>query len=132
MLIPGHVLLRGRKAAEQIMVDACAITRAASTITDPETGAVYRTTTAVYTGKCKVSINSKTARPDTIGEDQLFLFRVQLQLPVTAVDVRIDDKAVITSSVYDPELVGRTVAIREVAHGTYITSRRLMAEEVIL
>lgn len=132
MLNPGPVLLRGRRAAEDLMVDACTITRTASVSTNSETGAVTRTTTTVYTGKCKVSINSKTARPDNVGEDQLFLFRVQLQLPVSAVGVQIDDQALITSSVNDVELAGRTFAIRETAHGSFITSRRLMAEEVIL
>lgn len=133
MLNPGPALLRGRQAALDLMVDSCTITRLATISTNAETGAVTRTTTTIYpAGKCRVSINSKTARPDNVAEDQLFLFRVQLQLPMTALDVRIDDQAVINSSVYDPEMVGRTFAIREIAHGSFITSRRLMAEEVIL
>lgn len=117
------------------MVDACVITRVidALTTTNSETGAVSRTTSTVYTGKCKISINSKTAHPDNVAEDQLFLFRIQLQIPVSAVGVKIDDQALITSSVYDAaELIGRTFSIREAAHGTFITARRLMAEEVVL
>jgi hypothetical protein len=132
VLNPQPALLRGRRAAEDLMVDAVTITRTASVSTNSETGAVTRTPTTVYTGKCKVAINSKTARPDNVAEDQLFLFRVQVQLPTTAVGVQIDDQALITASVNDVELAGRTFAIREIAHGSFITARRLMAEEVIL
>lgn len=131
MLNPGPVLLRGRAAAEQIMVDACTITRLATSTTDPETGHVTQTRTTVYSGQCRISINSKNARPQDIGEDTLFIFRVQLQIPIAATGVIPDDVATITASVYDPELVGKAFVVRELAHGTHITSRRLMVEEVV-
>lgn len=132
MLNPGPVLTRGRAAALAIMQDACTITRLASTSTNSETAQVTKTFTTIYSGQCRISINSKNARPQNIAEDNLFIFRVQLQLPMSAVGVLPDDQAVITACLYDPELVGKTFAVRELAHGTHITSRRLMVEEVIL
>jgi hypothetical protein len=131
VLNPGPALLRGRRAAQQIMQDACTITRLATSATDPETAQVVQTRTTVYSGQCRISINSKNARPQNIGEDTLFIFRVQLQLPISAIGVIPDDVATITASVYDPELVGKVFVVRELAHGTHITSRRLMVEEVI-
>jgi hypothetical protein len=113
------------------MVDACTITRLATSTTDPETGRVVQTRSTVYSGQCRISINSKNARPQDIGEDTLFIFRVQLQIPIIAVGVLPDDQATITSSVYDPELVGKVFVVRELAHGTHVTARRLMVEEVV-
>lgn len=130
MLNPTPVTLRGRRAAEAIMVDACTITRPTSTPTNPEMGTVVVTTATIYTGKCRVSIAVKNARPFVVGEAQLFLIRVQLQLPVTAVNVAIDDRVLLTASTLDPELVGKTFVVRELAHGTHITSRRLQMQEI--
>ena len=46
--------LRGRLAAEQLMQDACTITRTTGSSTNLQSGAVTKTTSTVYSGKCRV------------------------------------------------------------------------------
>lgn len=124
------VLLRGRAAAEALMVDTCTIRRVAGQVTDPETGVVTRTYSTVYSGKCKVQQQAGIARPERIAEAEVFVARLELHIPMSVIAVASDDLATITASVHDPDLVDREFHVRELAHKTLATARRYSIVEV--
>jgi hypothetical protein len=130
LLHANQATLRGRLAALALMVDACAITRNGTPVTNPETGVVTYNPTAVYTGQCRVSLKVKNARPDTAGEAQLWLIRTEIQLPMTVTGVQIDDLVRVTASMLDPDLVNRLFYVRELSDATHITARRIQCVEV--
>ncbi|MEU4399777.1 DUF6093 family protein [Micromonospora orduensis] len=124
------VLVRGRAAAEALMVDACVIRRDAGTTYDPDTGYPTESTSEVYVGKCRVQQQSASAGDRDVGEAALLLLRLEVQLPMSVVGVRVDDVVEVTASVHDPDLPGRRFRVRELAHKTHATARRLGVEEV--
>ncbi len=117
------VLARGRAAATAGMVDACTITRVTGHTTDPDTGVQTPTTATVYTGACRVQQRTPGgARPADAG--------MELQLPNSATGIAVGDTAVITASVNDGDLLGREFRVRELAHKSEATARRIGVEEV--
>jgi hypothetical protein len=121
---------RGQAAAEAGMVDACVIRRRSGPTTDPDTGVVTPTYTTVYTGKCKTqqAPAGGNANPSVVGEAYLLMLRLEVHLPMTVAGLDTDDEITITSS-RDPDLVGRVFLIRELAHKTYATARRVGVQE---
>lgn len=125
------VLARARATALAGMVDTCRITRVTSVVTDPDTGMQIPTTATVYEGVCRVQQRtSGGARPADAGEAYLLMLAMELQLPNSATGIVVGDVATITASVNDPDLVGRQFRVRELAHKSEATARRLGVEEV--
>lgn len=124
-----EVLARGRAAALIGMRDACTITRTGDPITDPISGDVTRPATTLYTGKCRVQQHQATADRQDIGEDQLLLLRLEVQLPMTVVGLEVGDEITMTASASDPDLPGRAFRIHDLAHATDKTSRRVQCIE---
>lgn len=126
-------ILQGRAAAEQLMVDACSITRVtgAPGPIDPDTG--QRTpapTETVYTGKCRVqTYEAHEATPDS-GEHVYTLQRYFIHLPVAAT-VDVDDQITVTAAVMDPNLVGRSYRVVALLHKTYATANRVAVDEIV-
>lgn len=124
------VLARGRAAALAGMVDTCAITRVTSHATNPDTGVVTPTVATIYTGVCRIQQRTAgDARTADAGEAYQLLLRMELQLPNSATGIAVGDVATITASVNDADLVGRQFRVRELAHKSEATSRRLGVEE---
>lgn len=124
-------LARGRVAAESLMVDACAVTRAGSSTTDDLTGAVTSTPATQYSGKCKVQQSQALGQRVDAGEASTVLLRLEVHLPVTGSQaVRRGDLVTVTSSVNDPDLVGKVFRIHDDHHKSFATARRLGVEEV--
>lgn len=125
------VLAAGRRAAEQGMVDACTITRVASTTTDPTTGMVSTTPSQVYAGRCRVQqgTTGQGNRMDP-GETSVVVLRLEVQLPMSVVGLAEGDALTVTASVHDEDLVGRRFRIHDLAHKTHATSRRVQVTEV--
>jgi hypothetical protein len=123
------VLARGRAAAEAGMVDACTVTRAGMPVTDAN-GDVTSTPTTVYTGKCRVQQHQATADEKDIGEDNLLLLRVEVQLPMSVTGLEVGDVITMTASANDPDLPGRAFRIHDLAHKTEATARRVQCVEV--
>jgi len=124
-------LARGRLAASRLFVDACTIQRVATSGTDPETGAVTRTYSGVYTGPCKIANSGAAfARPRDVGQAELFFTRMALHVPVTAPVAQPDDLLTVTASVHDPDMVGRQWHIRGTPDKTWATAHRYSIEEV--
>lgn len=123
-------LAAGRRAAEQGMVDTCAITRVAATSTNPTTGAVTETPTAVYSGRCRLQQREVQGNRVDVGETSVILLRLELQLPMSVVGLQEGDQVTAVTSASDPDLVGRIFRIRDLAHKTDATARRVQITEV--
>jgi hypothetical protein len=120
------VTLRGRVAAEALMVDACTVQHRATSAADPELGTIAATQTTVYTGVCKVQQSAPVANPSEVGEAAVFVGQLTLHLPVNdaTAAVQPDDLVTVTSCVLDASLVGKTFRLRGPAHKSYATARR--------
>jgi hypothetical protein len=116
------------------MVDSCTITRTTVTGTDPDTGQQTTSTATIYTGKCRIQQIGQgggTARPATVGEALVFQQPFVVQLPVaTSAGVDNGDLVTVTAATNDPDLSGRRFWVKELAHKTHATARRLGIEEV--
>lgn len=121
-------LARGRVAAEALMIDACDIVRPTSESTSG--GIVTPTTSAVYSGKCRIQVKQESGGGRTVGEAYLIVQRLELQLPITAAELAEGDLVTMTASALDPQLVGKTYAVQDVVRKTHLTARRATVLEV--
>lgn len=119
------VLARGRAAAETGMVDECVIRRVTGELTDPATGEVTPAYTVIYTGKCRVQGSLAQAGQITAGQDYLLMLRLEVHLPMAVTGLQAGDAITITSATHDPDLPGRVFLIRDLAHKTHATARRV-------
>jgi hypothetical protein len=121
------VLARGRTAALKLMVDACIVKHITSTSTNPTSGVITPTYSTLYTGACRVQQSKQGAsgQPTDVGEAALVLLRLEVQLPMSVVGLSEGDEITITSSALDPDLVGRVFVVRDLAHKTHLTARRV-------
>lgn len=125
------VLARGRTAALAGMVDTCTIARSENGTVDENTGRIARAEVTIYNGACRVQNQRAQSRAEEVGEDRALLLPMEIQLPTSATGLCVGDRITITASVNDPDLVGRVFAIRDLAHKSEATARRVRAEEVI-
>ena len=124
--------------AESMMVDACRIERRALDengepvrVMDPETLAYEDSWTLVYEGKARVQRASTSSdHPANAGEFRYGVESVELQLPISAAGVRRGDRVTITSSTFDPDLLGVVATVRVNLTKTHPTKRTLICEEV--
>jgi hypothetical protein len=123
------VTLRGRAAAERLMVDACVIKRLTGSSTDNDTSIITPTFTTLYTGKCKVQQGSAAASPSTVGEAVILTDQLTLHIPAAQTGVTTDDIATVTASALDPDLVGRSFRLTGLAHKSFLTARRFTMDE---
>jgi hypothetical protein len=112
------------------MVDACTITRTTGRSTDTTTGAVTPTTSTLYTGKCRVQQQQAQATTEDVGEDQVLLLRLEVQLPMSVTGLQVGDRITVTASAHDADLVGRVFRVHDLAHKTHATARRVQCLEV--
>lgn len=126
------VLLRGRAAAESLMLDACTVSRTTGSSADPESGVITPTMSTVYTGKCKVQQSAPAAGPTVIGEAEVFIGQLQVHLPVSTATAAVapGDLVTISTCALDASLVGKTFKLRGPAHKSYATARRFPMVEV--
>ncbi|WP_422744345.1 DUF6093 family protein [Micromonospora sp. WMMD754] len=122
------LLHRGRAAAERLMVDQCVVRRPSGEGSDDD-GNVVVTYEPVYAGKCRVQQPNAQAAQSDAGEDYQLLLRLEVHLPMSVVGVEVGDEVEVTASVHDPDLVGRVFLVRDLAHKTHATARRLGVTE---
>ena len=123
--------LRGRLAAESLMLDACTITRPGEVVTDPNTGDVTNTSTTVYSGKCKVqSKDSATSSPEA-GEASFTVVSRQVHIPANAADIRDGDVVTITASRLNAFTVGKQYRVEGFTPDTFDTAARLPVKEIL-
>jgi hypothetical protein len=119
-----------RRAAEGRMADQCTIRRQTGLVTDPNTGNVYPGYETIYSGKCKVQTFTNRELMKSGGEHEFIVQRYEVQIPVSAVGVRVNDEAVMDASVNDPDLVGRVYRIVGLMNKSEASARRLGVEEM--
>lgn len=111
------------------MIDQCLIQRPDGTVTDPVTGGVTVTYLSVYVGKCKVQTFTNRELFRDGGEHQFIVQRYEVDIPVSAVGVRANDQIIVTSSVFDADLTGRSYRVVGLMNKSMATARRLGVEE---
>jgi hypothetical protein len=120
-----------RAQAESMMPDTCTITGEPTKVWDEDTASWIETPNVKYTGVCEVkSENVQAAAVDQQGQ-LLVVQSLILKLPVDAsTTVGAGDVAVLSSCVFDPQLVGKKLQIGAEHHQSYATARRLPVKEI--
>lgn len=128
----GPLLARGRARAEALMVDTCTIERPTGTkIRDENTGGFTRVMQPLYTGqRCRVQSRGYWGQRTDVGQADLILLQLEIQLPVSVTGLRVHDVITVTASVNDPDLVGRKFRLKDEMHKSHATSRRVMCTEI--
>jgi hypothetical protein len=129
MTVAGDLVLEGQRAAEELMVDTCAIapvTRAYNAGSDSyvDTPGVAR-----YTGACRVKPQD-AAREVEAGSETVSLWPYVVSVSMSVTTVEVDDVVTITASALDPGLVGAVMRVRSVTQGSHVTARRLGCERI--
>jgi len=124
-------VLAGRREAEALMVDACDVMRPGEPVTDPETGNVIPGETFVYSGPCKVQQTLSQASSPEAGGHAFTVQDSRVDFPVAAGPLMVDDVVTVTSSVLDPQLVGRVFRVIELFHKSFATAQRTRVSELV-
>jgi hypothetical protein len=119
----GPDLTTARQAVENLMDDTCTIYRdvegTADDGLDPETGELLLPdpdADLVYAGRCKLA-------PTLPGA-------YSCGLPWDSPEPAIGDVVTVDSTRRDPDLVGKTLVVRDVLYSTFLVSRKLTLEIV--
>ena len=123
------VLARAQAFAEQGLVDTCTIRRRTGETEGPG-GVIQTTWSDVYVGKCRVQVRAEAGTVADVGEAALVLQHPEVQLPISATGILEGDLIEMTSSAREPDLVGRSYAVRGVLTKSEASSRRVSAIEV--
>lgn len=123
-------VLQGREVAESLMTETCTAHRPGPEVTDPVTGVVAPGLVVVYAGACKVQGATAQAASPEAGGHSFVVEALQLHFPVSS-SLRIDDVVTVTASPMDPDLVGLSFRLVELARGTYRTADRWNVELVV-
>ncbi|MFF0823059.1 DUF6093 family protein [Micromonospora haikouensis] len=123
------VLARGRAAAEARMRDACRIRRATGETTDDDGNVIRTYGPDLYVGKCRVQQTSAQAAQEDVGEDFQLMLRLEVHLPMSVTGLEVGDEVTVTASQHDPDLPGRVFLVRDLAHKTHATARRVGVTE---
>lgn len=110
-------------------VDTCTIKRVTGEVTDVD-GNVTPTYTALYSGVCRIQQQQPYAERKDVGQAYLLLLRLEVQLPMTVTGLAPDDLLTMVTSVTDPDLPGRVFRVRDLAHKTDASSRRVQCTEI--
>lgn len=130
-----------RAHAESLMVDSCTITRRRLDESgepvrdmDPVTLELTDVWDEVYTGRCRVQRPGAVmvGREPVVGGVEYSVETVHVQVPMTVLGVKADDRVTITATgaISDPDSVGMVLSVRVNQHKTHATKRTLVCEEV--
>lgn len=122
------VLARGQAAAERGMTDTCTIKRVTGQST-ASSGVVTPTYSTLYTGICRVQQHQAAGRQETVGAAYVLMLEVEVQLPNSVTGLAVSDEVTITAAINDADLVGRVFLIRDLAHASEKTARRVQCQE---
>lgn len=123
-----EVLARGRLRAEEGMRDTCTIRRVTGQVEDDFSGEIQKTYAVLYSGRCRIQQHQASANRRDVGEDDVLLLDSEVQLPMSVVGLQVRDEVTIDTSI-DPDLPGRVYLVRDLAHKTDATARRVQCEE---
>lgn len=124
------LVFRGRAAAERMMVDTVTIDRQTGTTRNETTGREDPAYSApLYEGKARIQQQRSVSDEDQGGGRTVTILRRELQLPIDATGLQINDRVTVDTS-HDPDLPGRVFRVSSLFGKTHATSRRLAIEEV--
>lgn len=119
-----------RSYAESLMVDSALVSRAdLSQEPDPLTGEPVWG--RVHSGRVKVQAYSPYEQSPVVGDHSLVTQRYLVHFPMGSFDPRVDDVVEITASQHDSTLAGRRFRITAPFGKSFLTARRMYAEEVL-
>jgi hypothetical protein len=122
--------LRGRLAAEKLMIDSVTIRHQTGEATDPDTGVITPTLSTVYSGAAKVGQSAvPSGSPRDLGQASVTLIHLTVHVPMSVTGVKVDDLVTVDASTLDPALVGRVFRVTSIGHKTYQTARRFDVQE---
>jgi hypothetical protein len=126
-----QLLAAGRLAHQQLMVDACTITRPAGapTLNRTTSQLTPAANTQLYSGVCRVKAQ-RIPRDRQAGERLTVVGRYEVALPFGAVPaqpLQVGDALTVTASA-DTRLVGQTMAVMAVDFGSTASAWRLTVE----
>jgi hypothetical protein len=125
------VLARGRVAAEAGMADACLIEHRTGRTANDLTGYDTETWTTVYSGRCRIQQSIAMGQRAEAAEASIVVLRLEVQLPVAGTEaVGRGHRVTVTAAVHDSALVGRLFKVRDLAHKSEATARRMTIEEL--
>lgn len=124
-----QLLEEARGEAIAGMADTCLIQRITGETTDSD-GHITPVLTDIYQGICRVQQQQPYAERHDAGQAYLLLLRLEIQLPMSVVGLEPDDLLAIVTSAMDPDLPGRVFVVRDLAHKTDATARRIQCSEV--
>lgn len=130
-----------RREALRLMVDSCAITRRRIgedglpvREMDPVTLELTDVWDEVYAGRCRVQRPGAVmvGREPVVGGVEYNVETVHVQVPLTVLGVKADDRVAITAvgAISDPDSAGMVLSVRVNQHKTHATKRTLVCEEV--
>lgn len=129
---PEPLLAAGRLAHQQLMNDACTITRlGAPTLNRTTSVLTPGAPTTLYSGACRLK-PQRVPRNEEAGERLAVVARYEVALPFSAVatdDLQVGDTVTITES-GDTRLIGQQFAVMAVDFGSHSTAWRLTVEGV--
>lgn len=111
------------------MVDTCRITSGGATVTDPETGAVTRTRTTVYEGKCEVKSKALAVSTPEAGGATFTVVSSVVKIPANAAKILDGYEVEITASLLNSFTVGKVYRVEGFTPDTYDTAFRLPVKE---
>ena len=123
------------------MVDSCTITRRRLDgdgepvrEMDPVTLELTDVWDEVWAGKCRVQRPGAVmvGREPVVGGVEYNVETVHVQVPLTVLGVKADDRVTITATgaISDPDGLGMVLSVRVNQHKTHATKRTLVCEEV--
>lgn len=130
------VIRQARVAAERGMTDQCTVERRTGVSTSVTNGVTVTTKYTIYSGKCRVrtwsSLGKSVDVPRTVAGQFERLARIGVQLPIAGTkDLRDGDIITIVSSRHDPDLTGRTFAVRDPTIKSDASNRFIGCTEII-
>ena len=129
---PQPLLAAGRVAHQQLMVDACTITRPGSSTLNRSTSVLTPgAATTLYSGPCRLK-PQRIPRNEEAGERLTVVARYEVALPFASLatdDLQVGDTVTITAS-GDTRLVGQPFSVLAVDFGSTATAWRITVEGV--
>ena len=123
------LVLRGRIAAESLMLDTCTVHRPGDPVTDVD-GNVTPSLVLLYTGPCKIQQTLAQSSNPEAGGHQYTVQDTRWDTPVAAGVFAVDDVVTIVEAVLDPQLTGRVFRVTDPFHKTGATAQRTRVEAV--
>lgn len=125
-------LLRGRRAAEALMIDTCSIERVTGQ-SEGAGGVLTPVTTELYEGKCRLMVRTRERLGGSwvnVGEAQVIASRLELHVPVDAPEPFEGDRVTMLTSELDPQVAGKVFVVRDTMVKTFLTARRITVIEI--